>query len=80
VLDALHLRGYPYRLEHVTRYDKSACKMKATSDLLFHHISNIVDESEEGRTAKEVALAMDAAIPSRRPVAGAGAGAGAEEA
>lgn len=64
LLQILADKGYPYHLDHATRYDKDACSKKATSDLLYLYVCDML--SEETPADKRAYLeAYDRAIPSR---------------
>jgi hypothetical protein len=64
LLSVLAEKGYPYHVEHALRYDKEACSKKATSDLLYLYVCDML--SDETPAEKRAYLeAYDRAIPSR---------------
>lgn len=64
LLSVLAEKGYPYHIEHTLRYDKDACSKKATSDLLYLYVCDML--SDETPAEKRAYLeAYDRAIPSR---------------
>jgi len=64
LLDALRLKKYPYTMKVELLYDKSKCLKKATSDLTYHIINDVLN-SETPEIIRQYLQKLLDSIPSR---------------
>ena len=68
LLDELKEKGYPYRLNHLLKYDREACERKATSEVLFQLVKDLHHPDTDPAVKAYIKTKLDSLLSRRHTV------------